>query len=401
MKHHWLWKMMLIGGLAIGTAQAQVTVRKNAVGKIDLDLSAVQTSGPSASTLLQVLRADLLRSGWFTEAPAGQGAVRLLGTVKERRGFVDASIQAINTAAEKYYVNKSWRQPQDEARRLAHVIADELVEAVTGQKGIASTRIVMVGDRTGRKELYLCDADGGGLFQLTPDKSVSVSPAWSPDAEQIVYTGYLKGFPDLYRITLQSGDRDRIAGYPGLNTGGAYSPDGTRMAIILSRDGNPELYVKNLENGRLTRLTRTGRGNESSPSWSPDGRRIVYVSDTSGRPQLYILSASGGQPERLTARGSENVAPDWGANGWIAYTSRIGGRYQVMMIQPDSLDIRQVSTGFADWEDPSWAPNGRHVVCSRRSGSKSELYILDTQGDAPIPLKLDSGNWFSPAWSPK
>ena len=396
-------KTTLIGLISLGvtvTGLAQVHVVKSAGGKSSVDFSGFTAHGTHATEMRDALKADLIRSGWFNEVGAGHGDIRLIGSCKEKRDALDVTIQAVDTAQGKYYISKAYKNSVKEARRLAHVISDEIVEAVTGSKGVASTRVIMVGNRSGKKELYLCDADGHNAIQLTQDKSVSIVPRWGPKGQQITYTSYLKGFPDVYRITLSSGDRDRLAGYPGLNMGGAISPDGRKLAVVLSKDGNPELYIKDLSSGRLTRLTKTGYANESSPSWSPDGRRLVFVSDQAGRPQLYIMSVNGGNPSRLTVRGSENVSPDWGENGWIAYSSRMGGQYQIMAIQPDSKEVRQISTGYADWEDPSWGRDGRHVVCSRTQNGRAQVYILDTKGDAPIRLLDQSGDWFSPAWSP-
>jgi TolB protein len=297
-------------------------------------------------------------------------------------------------------LGKVYKGNSGEARTLAHQVADEIVKAITGRDGIASTRIVMVGNRSGKKELYLCDADGGRLMQLTRDGSVSVAPSWGPDGNTIYYTSYLKGFPDLYEIQLRTGDRKRICHYSGLNTGGAVSPDGKEIAVILSKDGNPELYIQHMQSGRLTRLTQTPRAVEASPCWSPDGREIVYVSDQSGRPHLYVVSRRGGRPRRITSRGSENVAPDWGKNGLIAYSSRLGGQYIIAVLDLRTGQTKTVSSGWGDFEDPSWAPDGRHIVCTRTQNYQSSLYILDTLGDSPIELTTYRGDWYSPAWSP-
>lgn len=259
----------------------------------------------------------------------------------------------------------------------------------------------MVGTATGHKELYVCDADGGNIIRLTNDRAVSVRPRWSPDGQQIVYTGYLQRFPDVFRIDLPTGQRQVVANFPGLNTGASISPDGRDVALILSKDGNPELYVRNLRSGQLTRLTQTLHAAEASPSWSPDGRRLVYVSDQTGRPQLYVISRDGGRPERLPARGRINVAPEWGANGWIVYSGLIDGAYQICMIHPETREVRQLTSGGDDWMDPSWAPNGRHLVASRTRSFRSGVYILDTMGDPAVRLIDQSGDWYSPAWSPR
>ena len=131
---------------------------------------------------------------------------------------------------------------------------------------MASGRLVLVGNRTGKKELYLCDADGADLVQLTKDNSISLAPRWSPDGRTIVYTSYLKGFPDLYSIDVASGSRRIVANYPGLNTGGAISPNGREMALILSRTGNPgDIRQEHRLAAQLTRLTTTPQRRGGQP----------------------------------------------------------------------------------------------------------------------------------------
>ena len=151
-------------------------------------------------------------------------------------------------------------------------------------------------------------------------------------------------------------------------------------------------------NGPPRRLTNTRGVSEGSPSWSPDGQRIVYVSDASGTPQLYVISKNGGQPSRLTLRGSHNASPDWGANGLIAYQSQQGRGFQIAVIDPNTRQERIVTKFDASYEDPSWAPDGRHIAAGRVVNYRSDIYLLDTEGDAPVALTAD-GTWSSPAWT--
>jgi TolB protein len=382
-------------------ARAQIVVQKGGGQKSSMDFSGFQAAGDEAAqNFAKTLQSDLLRSGWFAQATPGQGEFRLSGSGAGDGSGLRAECRVFGAGTQRQVFGKAYRAPAKDVRRLAHQAADDIVEALTGQRGFASARLAMVGSRSGHKEIYVCDADGHGLVQLTSDRSVSIAPNWGPGGRKIAYTAYLKGFPDVYLVDLASGGRTRVAGYSGLNTGAAISPSGREMALILSKDGNPELYVKNLQSGALTRLTSTKRYAEASPSWSPDGSRIVYVSDQSGKPQLYIIGRDGGAGQRVTSRGSENVAPDWGPGGLIAYASKVGGNFHVCVLDPATLEAKQISSGGADYEDPSWAPDKRHIACARSVQYKSQVYLLDTQGDPPIVLTDYSGDWYSPAWAP-
>lgn len=394
--------LVSVGMLWANGATAQVRITKSPGEKTTIDLSGMTIAQtPAAQVFQQTLQSDLSRSGWFMMGRAGQSEVRVLGSADVRGQSINVECSVFSTGSRQQFMNKSYRHDAADARRLAHRVADDIIEAVTGQKGMSATRIVMVGTRSGRKELYVSDADGGNLIQLTQDNSIAVRPRWGPQGDKIIYTSYIQRFPDVFMIDVATGRRSVVSNFAGLNSSAAISPDGRDVALILSKDGNPELYIMNLSSRRLTRLTHTPNAAESSPSWSPDGRRLVYVSDQAGRPQLYVIARDGGRPERLTSRGSENVAPDWGRNGWIAHSSRLGGKFQVALINPDTREVRPVPhQTYADYEDPSWAPNGRHIVCSRKENYRSTVYILDTLGDPPIRLIEHGGDWYSPAWSP-
>jgi TolB protein len=392
-----LW-VVLSALLCTPVVFAQVRVVKSADRKIAIDLSGLRAGGDAVSqTFFQTLEKDLRLSGWF-EPVRGSGEVRVNGGASASGSDVKAGGQVFRLSDQAVLLSKNY---SGAPRAAAHQMADDIVEAVTGHKGMASMRIVLVGNRTGKKELYLCDSDGGSARQLTGEKNIVVGPTWGPDGNSIVYTSYIRDFPDVYRIDLQRNRRELLAGYGGLNTGAAISPDGSELALILSKDGNPELYIKNLRSGQLTRLTATPRATEASPSWSPDGRTLVYVSDSSGRPQLYLIARTGGSPRRISSRGTENIAPDWGANGLIACSSRSGGQYLIAVIQPANGQTVYLPVDGADYEDPSWAPDGRHIVAARSVNYRSSLYLLDTVSDRPVALLDGGGSWYAPACSPR
>ena len=383
-------------------ARAQVRVVKTAGDAMGIDLSGLQVSGGAAAQAVRrTLENNLNRSGWMETVGAGRGAVAARGSIVEAGGQVTFACQVVD-AAGKVYVGATYQQPAAQAVHLAHQVAHDVVVKVTGKPTFFLARLAMIGTRSGAKELYLADSSGQLVQQITQDRAICLKPRWSPDNKLISYTSYLKKYPDVYTIDVATGARNRVAFYPGVNSGGAISPDGRSMALILSLNGNPDLYVQDLASRRLTQLTRTPRATEGSPSWSPDGARIAFVSDTSGAPQLYVVSRAGGAPDRLTFRGSQNVAPDWGANGLIAYQTLAGGRqFQIAVIDPASKQEKIITPYDASYEDPSWAPDGRHLAATRAVNYKYAVYLLDSaagMGDIPVALTT-SGDWYAPAWS--
>ncbi len=382
--------------VSVAASAQRAIVEKSGSGKIAINLASYRTGGDTASrTFLSVLKADLNRSGYFTVTSSG-GALNVAGSCVSGGGNMKAECQVYRVATRQRVLGKSYKTTTADARGLAHRVADEILFAATGKKGMASGKIAVVVRKGRVKELAVYDMDGKNPQQITKDRSIVVGPGWSPDGKNIVYTSYKRGYPNVFL----TGRGKPLSSHGGLNASGAISPDGKNMAVILSKDGNPELYIKSLRTGWTKRLTRTRRGNEASPCWSPDGNHIAYVSDTSGSPQIYIISRDGKDRKRLTSTGSENVAPDWGRNGYIVFSSRIGGRYRIAMANPVAKSLRVLKTDWADYEDPSWAPDGRHIVCSRTASYRSSIYLLDTLKDSPVALLTGSVDWYSPACSP-
>src|SRR5579862_655180 len=351
--------------LAAISASAQVEVSK---GKRSFGVSGFGGDAAIAGQVTDVLKNDLRLSVYFDLAPPSSAEFVQSGTVRGDRSGVVVECVVVQQATKNVVLSKAYQGSAQDLRRVVHKLSDDIVQTLTGKRGIAQTKIAFVWGRGGTKELAVMDYDGYNAHQLTYDKSISVRPRWSPDGRKIVYTSYKNLFPDVLEVDLYTGQRLRLASYPGLNTGAAFSPDGLTIALTLSKDGNPELYTMNAQGSDLHRLTHT-RGAESSPTWSPDGQVIAYVSDDSGAPQIWSMSKDGGVASRLTVSPSYNTEPDWSRppatsdmKPMLAVTSRVGGKFQIGVYDSTSGAVRSVAADGSDNQDPSWAPDGRHLV---------------------------------------
>ena len=366
--------------LAISCGQTPtITVSKS--DKLAVAVGAI--GGSDGAQIAKVLQTDLAMSGYFKMVPAtaatfvvgGTGAAGALnGTVSDRTG--------------KAVLQKTFN---GNTRSRAHAFADEIVETLTGNRGIASSRIAFVATRTGRKEIYTADSDGANVTQLTRDNNISVAPCLSPEGRSLVYTGYKSGYADVYEIILGSGARNRIIKFPGTNSGAAYAPDGSRLAVTLSKDGNPELYVVGANGSGARRLTRTA-GVESSPTWSPDGNEIIYSSDDRGGPRLFRISATGGSAQPLATGHSYNTEPNWSPDGKkVAFNVRQGGAFAVAVLDLANGSTRIVGEG----QDPVWGADSRHLLFS----TGTTLVMLDAQTGQRTSLVSGVGKVSEPTWS--
>ena len=393
--------MLITSGLGYRASAQSVDIKISKAGankKIGIAVSA-QGSSAKAAAIRAVLLDDLNRSGWFVPVAAQSASYSLSLNVSGRGNTLSAVAQLTRDSGATRVMTQTFTGSEAKLRWMAHEISDAVVLAVMKRPGIATARILMVGKRSGRKDLFFCDYDGQGLQQITRDGVPCHSPSWGSSPNSVYYTSAHAGFPDIYNIEIPTRKRTRVAKFPGLNAGAALSPDARSIAMILSKDGNPELYIQDLASGRLSRMTRTRHASEASPSWSPDGRSLVFVSDTTGAPQVYTITRSGGKAKRLPVKGSENVSPDWGPDGTIVMSSRRNRRYQLVQYDPATGQEVQLTMNRADHEEPSWGRDGRHIVYARVVGYRESLYILDTLGDPEVALTKFPGDWYSPAWA--
>ena len=287
------------------------------------------------------------------------------------------------------------------ARMSARRLSDAMVQAWGNQKGFACDKVIFL-NRGQQKavgsalpgEICMTYPDGYDIRQLTSDGKMTVFPRWKADGETIIYISDKNGAPQIWELNTATGQRKRKWSFKGTPAGLAVSPDGTKVAAILSFQGNPELYV--LEGDRYTRLTNTPLASEGQPTWSPDGKKIAYVSDETRHPQIYVIDVATKQKRRLTSKGSQNVDPDWGKDGRIAYITKRGGS-QVAVMNPAEGDANaQLVTEVSNWEHPSWSRDMRHLAANRDKA----LFVIDTlkDGDKPRQMFFANGNWISPSW---
>ncbi len=327
------------------------------------------------------------------------------------QGQVEVTVEGVRTlfrvhdvvsCAPKLSAKRYTGRPEN-IRRMGKAIADDVVAAFTGKPGVADTELAFVSNRSGTKEIFVMDADGGNQRGATRNRTISSFPSWSADGNSVVYTSYrFRNRPWLFvvargrtspgRIFTELSDATRL--YRAV-----YDPSGTKLAIVGSVDGVSEIFTASSNGGGLRRLTKD-RFIDVGPSWSPDGRRIAFVSDRSGAPQLYVMDADGGDVRRLTFDGAYNTSPSWSPDGrWIAYETRVNGQFDIWKIDPESGQALPVITHPRSDEHPSWSPDGRMLAFSSTRYGRADIFVADELGANPLRV-TNQGENTNPAWGP-
>lgn len=391
-------------------AQTDVRLRVTTGGRIAIRIGFVEPEKKIDEDLagyheefLGILKDDLEMSGYFeiVKDPEKDQPHALVGAVTEGRGRqLSFDINLEDRVSDQSIFRRKYAGETDGIPMVAHVVADDIVYALTGRQGIANTQIALVAGARGESSLYTVHIDGSGLTRITQTPSIVMSPSWSPDATRLAYVSYASGDPAIYVTDLERRTTVRFSAFEGMNAMPAWSPDGSMIALTLSKDGNPEVYVISVDGKVRKRLTRYS-GIDCSPTWAPNGFELAFTSDRTGTPQIYAVDMEGLSPRRVTFEGGYNTSPAWSPEGdLIAYVTRIDGKFQICTVDPFGITT-SVLTEEGDNEYPDWSPDGMHIIYSSQAGSKSGIYIMNRDGSGKRRIFEDLTNPRSPAWSAK
>ncbi len=386
-----------------------------------------QTGGDIA----QVVSADLGNSGLFRpldprafiqNVSAGDAQPRfgdwrqinaqalVTGTVRTQPdGRFRVEFRLWDVLAEAQLAGFAYTTTQQNWRRIAHIIADEIYKRITGEDGYFDTRIVYIaesGPATQRvKRLALMDQDGANHRYLTDGRALVLTPRFAPSAQEITYLSYARGTPRVYLFNIDTGQQEALGDFPGMTFAPRFSPEGNRVILSRAENGASNLFVLDLRTRRMTRLTDT-TSIDTSPSYSPDGSKIVFNSDRGGSQQLYVMGSGGGEVKRISFGSGKYSTPVWSPRGdWIAFTKIEGGSFYIGVMHPDGSGERLLTQDFLV-EGPTWAPNGRLLMYFRQTassrsgrGGSSRLYSIDLTGYNQREVNTP-GDASDPAWSP-
>jgi TolB protein len=289
-----------------------------------------------------------------------------------------------------------------EWRLAVHRASDEIERWVTGQRGIAATRIAYLRGQS----IRMIDSDGAVEITVPTDEN-GFSPAWSPTGSMLAYNTYGNVASRIVLIDLSTGRSRTLATAP-VNSQfitPVFSPDGESVVFSRSGENGSDIFSIGVDGGATPRRLSAGQGTDNtSPTLSPNGRRIVFMTGRLGHPELYIMDADGTNVGQLTEYDFSDknfrADPDWSPDGrLIAYQERIRGRFQISTIRAAG-GTPKVLTSEGENEQPSWAPDSRHLVfTSTRTGAR-QLWILDTESGRLRQLSKSAGSRLG-AWSPR
>ena len=202
--------------------------------------------------------------------------------------------------------------------------------------------------------------------------------------------------------------------YKGQEVSPAFSPDGNQ--IVFAWDGGDsdsanrfDLYVKVIGSESLLRLT-SKPAVWLVPAWSPDGRTIAFLRTSDNDSGIFSVPAIGG-PERKLADISFQYPPvmtlNWSPDGrQLAYSAADGSDRQyfpsiIHTLTPETGEVRQIRSSECMYAfSPIFSPDGKWLAfnCGFTDGI-SGIFVMPQGGGKARLLASATGLPLPLAWS--
>ncbi len=244
----------------------------------------------------------------------------------------------------------------------------------------------------------------GAIILNIPLAGSLQNPAFSPDAESIIFTRFINGYnqepAEIYRFDFASEKLTLVVadGSGNINLPGS-SWIKNKIVFSSSREPHDEIFsiAEYGINGDEIQITNRLNKLAYEPSLSPDGQWLVFEShlldvETGGIITKYKIDASSSYIE-LTDSSEDNRQPNWSPSGnKILYQKFDNEQWNIWIMNTDGTNNFQVTANLGNCTDASFTGDGKAIVFSSDFEAKiSNIFKIDINGQNPIRLSNFEG----------
>ncbi|OLE54806.1 MAG: hypothetical protein AUG51_06805 [Acidobacteria bacterium 13_1_20CM_3_53_8] len=215
-------------------------------------------------------------------------------------------------------------------------------------------------------DIWVADADGNNLTQLTADPAIENMPSWFPDGNRIAFLSDRNNDRQvLWSTTLAGGDNKPLLDLGDGVEFANLSPDGRQVAFNSKKSGTINVWTVALEGGSPVQLTFD---NELAgfPCWSPDGQFLAFEMKRGDDSYLAVMPSGGGAITQLTFDHGHSWPHDWAPDGdriaFAGYRNGLWNIYWVSRTTKQQKQLTNYSKLNAYVRYPAWAPMGNQIV---------------------------------------
>ncbi|OGO63793.1 MAG: hypothetical protein A2030_04315, partial [Chloroflexi bacterium RBG_19FT_COMBO_50_10] len=384
--------LIVLGGLTYGISQLMSWYLFPSVPNIDNTLDTptevINTSFPTEETVTSEPTASPTAISTDTSAPNPiTASPQPLSPLTLNQDLIILALdEGGNTHLFAYQPEEAGTGQPLPLTRLTYGPWDDITPAISPD----GQNVAFSSNRNGYWDIYLLDLNTSDITRLTDTLEYEAAPTWSPDNQWLAYEAYFNGDLEIWIQSVVTKEQTiQLTNNPAADFSPAWSPDGRRIVFVSNRSGEDEVWLADLDKSeelRYVNVSQNPSNEDTHPVWSPDGESLVWVGEQDGMRQLILmgLPPTGGTNITPTATQEHQVGsgdwPVWSTDGEIILTS---------LESPNRVYLTAYRTHYPGLALPALElPGPVHGISCRKVESTAPLQAIYQQAAQLTPTPL-------------
>jgi protocatechuate 3,4-dioxygenase beta subunit len=172
----------------------------------------------------------------------------------------------------------------------------------------------------------------------------ALNVAISPSGKEIAVAMNINNLRNVYLLDTHGANPAELVLSDHNTSAPCWSPDGNQLAFTGTIDGTQEIYTVTRDGTLMKRITFSNAYSAFNPAWSPDGKYLAYYLEKGdGHDQIHVVKSDGSEDRNITNDTLNNIFPGWIDKKTIIYgQGHITSRTKSFRIDIDGTNKKQV-----------------------------------------------------------